>query len=322
MSEYLFFGASFGIGISPIEHKFPDILLNPRSSHPVIGFLLVLSASVMWGFSNVLLKSSIKHGMEPATANAVQTGFSAIFMVLIWIYVVSTGTLSKVNIDAFSLAYLIIGTLVGLAFGTTLYLHGLKLVDASLASPLSSTSPFFVISMSVIFIGENITLSLIFGAIVVFAGVVLLGRKEGGGKRSRKGIVLVSIAPIFWAMTVVLYRVALRSMDIYTANAIRMSILGITMCLYVRLSGSGCFSSERRAIFESAGAGIFNYVLGGTAFLFGLVMIGASRASVLSSGTPFFTMLFAAMFLKERIKRTYIYGGILVVTGLILLSVS
>ena len=286
----------------------------------ILGIIMVLSASIMWGLSNILLKRSIKEGMPPESANAVQTGFSAIFMVLIWVFYVAYNHSIAIP-QVLPLTYLILGTLIGLALGTTIYLHGLKLVDASLASPLSSTSPFFVILMASLFLDERISALLIIGALLTFMGVALLGRKEGRTESSRKGIVLVSIAPVFWAMTIVFYRVALKSMDIYTANAIRMTILGLTMCLYVRLKGIRCFP-ERRAVNDSALAGIFNYVLGGTAFLFGLTLIGASRASALSSGTPFFTMLFAALFLKERIKSTYIYGGILVVAGLILLSIS
>jgi uncharacterized membrane protein len=285
----------------------------------ILGIAMVLTASIMWGLSNILLKRSIAQGMSPESANAVQTGFSAIFMVIIWIvYVFLNGPYIP---DVLSLTYLILGTLIGLALGTTIYLYGLKLVDASLASPLSSTSPFFVMLMAIPFLGEKINLFLILGALLTFTGIVVLGRKEGHTKISRKGILLVSIAPVFWAMTIVFYRIALKSMDIYTANAIRMSILGATMCLYVKYRGLKCFP-ERRPMEDSALAGIFNYVLGGTAFLFGLTMIGASRASALSSGTPFFTMLFAALFLKERIKRTYVYGGALVVIGLILLSFS
>jgi len=287
----------------------------------LLGIILVISASVMWGLSNILLKRSIGKGMSPESANAVQTGFSALFMVAIWIFTICSGFIAFSIPDFWPLIYLLAGTLIGLALGTTIYLHGLKLVDASLASPLSSTSPFFVILMATLFLGENINAFLLLGALSVFSGIILLGRREGKKSSRRKGIFLVSIAPVFWAMTIIFYRLALKYMDIYTANAIRMSALGLTMCIYVRFKGIKCFP-ERSALYDSALAGLFNYVLGGTVFLFGLTMIGASRASALSSGTPFFTMLFASMFLKERIKSSYLYGGALVVFGLILISLS
>ena len=286
----------------------------------ILGILMVLTASIMWGLSNILLKRSIEKGMSPESANAIQTGFSAIFMVIIWVLYVAY-THSPSVPEPIPLLYLILGTLIGLALGTTIYLHGLRLVDASLASPLSSTSPFFVIIMAVLFLGEEITFLLVIGAVLIFLGVILLGKKESREESSRRGVFLVSIAPLFWAMTIIFYRAALRSMDIYTANAIRMSILGLTMCIYVKIRGIKCFP-ERKAAKDAAAAGVFNYVLGGTAFLFGLTLIGASRASALSSGTPFFTMLFAALFLGERIKRSYIFGGLLVVSGLIALSFS
>ncbi len=287
----------------------------------MLGTVLLIAASVMWGVSNVLLKRSISAGMSPESANAVQTSFSALFMLAIWISMVSFGGLDIPHISLWPMIYLVTGTLVGLALGTTIYLHGLKLVDASLASPLSQTSPFFVMLMAAAFLGEDITFMLVSGALLIFAGVLFLGKKEGRRESSRKGIILVSIAPVFWAMTIVMYRVALKDIDIYTANAIRMPLLGAFMCLYVRWKGIACFP-DRKAVYDAAGAGVFNYVLGGTAFLFGLTMVGASRASALSSATPFFTMLFAALFLGERVKRDYVFGAALVVLGLVLLAFS
>ncbi len=287
----------------------------------MLGTALLIFASIMWGLSNILLKRSISKGMSPESANAVQTSFSAIFMVLIWLVLVISGTIALKGIGLWPLTYLITGTLVGLALGTTIYLHGLRLVDASMASPLSQTTPFFVMLMASLFLGELIGISLIGGALLIFAGVIILGKKEGHTESTRKGIILVSIAPLFWAMTIVLYRAALTDIDVYTANAIRMPVLGAFMCLYTKWKDIPCFPS-RSSVYDSAGAGLFNYVIGGTAFLMGMVMVGASYASALSSATPFFTMLFAALFLKEKVKRTYVVSALLVVAGLILLSLE
>ncbi len=286
----------------------------------MLGELLIIGATVLWGLSNILLKMGIGRGMAPETANAVQTGTSAIFMVLIWLVVLALGVIPFPVIDPSSLLFLLVGTFVGLGLGTTLYLMGLKHIDASMASPISSTGPFFVIIMAILFLNESITTLLIIGAVLIFLGVAFIGRNKGEKKVSRRGVVLVGVAPVFWAITVICYKIALADMDVFTANAIRMTALGLSLCIYVTLNGQGCMASGRKAFLLVSGAGMANYVIGGTMFLVGLMMIGASRASPISSGTPFFTMLFAYMFLKEKLRSTYIVGGILIVAGVILIS--
>jgi len=286
----------------------------------MLGELLIIGGTFFWGLSNILLKKGIGRGMEPGTANAVQTGTSAVFMIIIWFFVIAMGVIPFPVIDPSSLLFLLIGTFVGLGLGTTLYLMGLKYIDASMASPLSSTSPFFVIVMAILFLGESITAFIIIGTILIFLGVVLIGRNKGEKPVSSKGVLLVAIAPAFWAITVICYKIALADMDVFTANAIRMTALGLSLCVYVTLRGQGCMVSGRKAFLEVSGAGMANYVIGGTMFLVGLMMIGASRASPISSGTPFFTMLLAYLLLGEKMKKSYIIGGLLVVAGVILIS--
>lgn len=287
----------------------------------MLGELLIIGASILWGLSNILLKMGIGRGMEPGTANAVQTGTSAVFMILIWLFVLAAGIIPFPAIGLWPLAFLLIGTFVGLGLGTTLYLMGLKHIDASMASPLSSTSPFFVIIMAILFLGESVTAFIIIGTVLIFLGVVFIGRNKGEKKVSARGVLLVSIAPLFWAITVICYKIALADMDVFTANAIRMTALGLSLCMYVSINGQGCMASGRKAFLLVSGAGMANYVIGGTMFLVGLMMIGASRASPISSGTPFFTMLFAYFFLNEKLKMSYIIGGILIVAGVVLISV-
>ncbi len=286
----------------------------------MLGELMVIGASVFWGLSNILLKMGIGRGMEPGTANAVQTGTSAIFMILIWFVVLSLGIIPFPVIGPWPLAFLLVGTFVGLGFGTTLYLMGLKHIDASMASPLSSTAPFFVIVMAILFLNESITAFIIIGTVLIFLGVVFIGRNKGEKKVSGRGVVLVAVAPLFWAVTVICYKIALADMDVFTANAIRMTALGLSLYIYVSLRGQRCMASGKKSFLLVSGAGMANYVIGGTMFLVGLMMIGASRASPISSGTPFFTMLFAYFFLNEKLKKSYIIGGILIVAGVIFVS--
>ena len=286
----------------------------------MLGELLIIGASILWGLSNILLKMGIGRGMAPGTANAVQTGTSAIFMILIWLFVLALGIIPFPVIEFWPLTFLLIGTFVGLGLGTTLYLMGLKHIDASMASPLSSTAPFFVIIMAVLFLDESITALLIIGAVLIFLGVAFIGRNKGEKKVFRIGVLLVAIAPFFWAITVICYKIALADMDVFTANAIRMTALGLSLYIYVSLKGQRCMASGRKAFLLVSSAGMANYVIGGTMFLVGLMMIGASRASPISSGTPFFTMLFAYFFLNEKLKRSYILGGVLIVAGVILIS--
>ena len=68
---------------------------------------------------------------------------------------------------------LIITSIVGAFLGTWLSVLALKLTYASVAVALNSTSPIFIILISVLFLNEKIPRSSIIGSIVAVVGVVL-----------------------------------------------------------------------------------------------------------------------------------------------------
>jgi drug/metabolite transporter (DMT)-like permease len=76
----------------------------------------------------------------------------------------------------------------------------------------------------------------------------------------------------------------------------------------------------RRDLVLLALSGILGMTVAGVTFLFGIKLIGASKAVALSSSSPVWTSLFSILFLKEKVTLRVVASSILVVVGIYFLT--
>jgi len=73
-----------------------------------------------------------------------------------------------------TLIYLIIIGILWIPIGQIIFLTGVKLIEASKVSFLALTYPLFVTILSIIFLGEKITLKFLIASLLITAGVILM----------------------------------------------------------------------------------------------------------------------------------------------------
>jgi drug/metabolite transporter (DMT)-like permease len=96
----------------------------------------------------------------------------------------------------FSLAYLV---LLGTMVATPCYLYVVKHLPVSVSSTFAYVTPVFTIAFGGLFLGEPITPSMLLGASVILAGVILvqyMNRQKGGSRQPDKETVSVPSQPV------------------------------------------------------------------------------------------------------------------------------
>lgn len=132
-----------------------------------IGDLIVLSATIAWATSAIVMKKYIS-----AMNAGVITFYRFFFPALIFAaYLGMTSSLMVTNIYQ-----VYIGVIIGI--GTILYYEGLKRLKAAQVSGLELSTPFFAAILAVLFLREFITGMQIIGIILLFGGVYLISKKE------------------------------------------------------------------------------------------------------------------------------------------------
>ncbi|MEM5811241.1 MAG: DMT family transporter [Candidatus Aenigmatarchaeota archaeon] len=130
------------------------------------GELLIILAQFIWAVVLILQKKIIGI-IDPLLVIFV----SALISTLVLIPLILSKNLS---IPKTSLIYLIIAGILWIPIGQMVFLNGVKLVEVSKVSFLALTYPLFVTILSIIFLGEKITLNFLVASILITLGVIVL----------------------------------------------------------------------------------------------------------------------------------------------------
>jgi len=134
---------------------------------------------------------------------------------------------------------------------------------------------------------------------------------------------MTALAAAFcWTIEPVLYKVALSDAKPISANISRSisTTIFLFACLGVSRRLGGLATLPADSLLLAGLSGIIGLCLGDTMYMLSLTLIGVSRTVPISSIYPLFTMLFAAVFLGERVTSFLLLGTVVIILGIWLVS--
>ena len=160
---------------------------------------------------------------------------------------------------------------------------------------------------------------------LLIGNIINIFTAEGGktlGDDRMIGEILALSAALCWAISAVLYKKALYRFGYYATNFIRtffatIFILGILPVIHP-FSLTLTFNLLILLFIGS----VFNLIIGDTFYFRGLKKMGVSRTQSIASSYPFYSMILAAIFLKEGVTTPVIIGTPLIIGGIALISWS
>ena len=154
---------------------------------------------------------------------------------------------------------------------------------------------------------------------MIIPGVALVQGPEGDRSHGTKGVVCSLATAVMWGASVVFSKLALSSLGPLTLNAVRMGALLLLSSPFLALRARRL---ERRYALNMALGGILGVGLGPVFFFNAINMIGPSRASVLSSGSPIVSALLGAAVFREKLGARRIAGVLLLTLSAYLVAVG
>lgn len=134
------------------------------------GMFLLLLAVIAWGISTVAVREGTRD-IDSTTANFLRMAGTAVILAPFTFWKFKGDIVQKLSWPNFGLASL--NGVISFGLGGIMYLLALKETGASLTSVLTSTSPVFLLPMSVFFLKEKVTVKLILGAVLSVLGICL-----------------------------------------------------------------------------------------------------------------------------------------------------
>lgn len=284
--------------------------------------LYAFGSAFFAGATSILAKIGVKD-VDSHVATAIRTIVVLIFSWLMVFIVGSQGTIADISTRTF--IFLILS---GLATGASwlCYFKALQLGDVNKVVPIDKSSTILTMILAFIFLGENITINMIIGMIGIGIGTYLMiQKKEESNKiiRGKSWIVYAVLSAVFASLTSILAKVGIENVESNLGTAIRTIVVLIMawVIVFVTQKQNDVKKIDKRSLTFIILSGI---ATGGSWLCYykalqdGLasIVVPIDKLSIL------FTVLFAYIFLKEKLSKKSVLGLILIVVGTLTLLIK
>ena len=274
------------------------------------------------GATSILAKIGVKD-IDSHVATAIRTIVVLIFSWIMVFIVGSQGTIG--NISGKTLTFLILS---GFATGASwlCYFKALQLGDVNKVVPIDKSSIILTMVLAFIFLGENITINMVVGMIGIGIGTYLMIQKKESIEKVVKGkawLVYALLSAIFASLTSILGKVGIENVESNLGTAIRTIVVLIMawIIVFVTKKQSDVKKIDKKSLLFLILSGIAT----GASWLCYYKALQDGLASIvvpIDKLSILVTILFAYVFLKEKLSKKSIVGLVLIVVGTLILLIK
>jgi len=281
-------------------------------------YLSLVFQQLIAGGTHIVAKATL-HDVDPATLTLLRSIVTACIMVIVMLLKEPRWRIERV--DYVRLLWL---SLLAVPINQFIFFYGISRSTASNAALLYATTPVVVLILSRVILKEPATWKKIVGVIVALTGVAFVILEDGFELNSTHtyGNLLLVVAVFAWALFTIYGKPMIRK---YGAFYVTSLVLMLGMILYLPLGilyGNLTSLSSLTApdwggvLYLSIGTSFLGYFL----WYYALERIDASKVAIFSNAQPFFTTILAVILLGQGVSTTFVFGGLLTISGVILVQ--
>ncbi|HEY4612463.1 MAG TPA: DMT family transporter [Bacteroidota bacterium] len=279
-------------------------------------YAIVIIQMFIAGATHIVAKA-VLHDVDAATLTFLRSLLSTLG--LGFFLLAKRGNLSIERRDWKRLAFL---GFLGIPVNQYFYLYGVNLSTAANGALLYATTPVFVLLLSHFILNERVTPKKTVGILFAFVGVAIVVFERGIDFSSEYtfGNFMILIAVVAWAFFTIYGKPMILKYGAMQTTSVAM-IAGMVFFLPVGLFVAAQFPFRTLAtahwagiLYLGIGTSIFGYML----WYYALGRIEAAKLAVFANGQPIVATLLALAFLDYTLTGTFILGGIVTITGVIL----
>ena len=284
--------------------------------------LYAFGSAFFAGATSILAKIGVKD-IDSHVATAIRTIVVLIFSWIMVFIVGSQGTIG--NISGKTLTFLILS---GFATGASwlCYFKALQLGDVNKVVPIDKSSTILTMVLAFIFLGENITINMVVGMIGIGICTYLMIQKKESIEKVVKGkawLVYALLSAIFASLTSILGKVGIENVESNLGTAIRTIVVLIMawIIVFATKKQSDVKKIDKKSLLFLILSGIAT----GASWLCYYKALQDGLASIvvpIDKLSILVTILFAYVFLKEKLSKKSIVGLVLIVVGTLILLIK
>ncbi len=279
-----------------------------------------LANAFLFALHNMFTKKALRYS-NPATAVISSLLINIVFLWGVSILFVPLSSLTSASI----LIFVVVG-LFQPGLTRLLTYKGIDALGVAITDPIRATTPLFSAMMAIMFLGEKITLPIVVATLTIMAGITLLSWRSGSMKLVGSAVFLwypIAASALAGASQVVRKFGLAAVPHPFLAAAVTASssfVVSILTLWYVEKTQE-TWKMNRQCFgwFLAAGVAIS---LGMACIYYALDLGKVSVVIPISSIGPFFSLVFAALFLRdvERVTLRIVLAAALIIGGVLLLT--
>jgi len=282
--------------------------------------LFAIMTALLRGFAAIPTKIGLRNS-NPETSTLI---YLTLNTVLLWSMTFLLYSVEQISING--LEYFALAGIFAPGIARLFRDVGIEKLGVTISSPIVGTNTLFSVLLSTIFIGEEITIYIISGALVIVLGLNMLTWKRGENIEWRKkDLIYPIIAAILFASSTNLRKIGLEKTGYPVFGAAltsTISLIVLLLSLLVNKSRESALDFNK----DSMKFFVFSSVLSCLAFLFyfnSLYMSYIVKIQPIAATNPLFALLFSHIFLKnvEKITLNVVVGSVLVFVGIVLILI-
>lgn len=280
----------------------------------MLGYAAIVIASVLWSLSPALI-SRYKGVVKPVIFTGLKAlvASSTIFLVLLPQNV-------SLEIPGPDILFLVIlSALIGPGVGDVCFVKSIKILGGFTSVVLSYTYIFVAQAIAVTFLNEFMKTSLVLGAVLAFAGVVLVAGSDSSYLRvERVGVAYAVLASISWGVSTALIKVALEFVNEALLTLLRLTTIFIVfLSLGLVIEGLPPRSNLKQLLAVASAVAVLDWSLGMYLFIYSISSIGVSATTVATALTPTLTTITTKLLAGEKPSVKHFLGVLMTSVGIL-----
>lgn len=278
------------------------------------GASLVVASSFCYSTMAILAKITYANGANVPTTLAIRYTLACL---VVWAIIYAAGYPVKISVN--ELKPILLMSILGYTFSSTLFFLSLELLPASLASIILFTHPVMVALSERLFC--RLKLSAIKSTALVLATIGLVMVLGTDIKNINIiGVVFGLGAAAAYSAYLILGNKAAKERPPVVTIGYMLLFAAAGFDLYTLATGTLNFAITPSGWWSILGLSVFSTALP-IVFLFtGMQWIEASRAAIISTFEPVFTVAIAYVVLSESLRTVQLVGGMIILAAIIILQ--
>jgi len=227
--------------------------------------------------------------------------------------------------DAYRLSaipFFVVSGLVGTAAGRFLRVVSIEKVGASVSAAITNLNPFIAAALAILVLGEEVTLPILAGTLVIVLGTILLSLSGRVVGFRPVDLLYPFLSALCFGVVAIIRKLGLSQAGPLLGSAINMATALVAFTAYLLVSGNRDeLLCDRRSLLYFVTAGIAEN--GGVYLVLVALSLGSvSVVTPLAGTAPLFVLAMVFLFLKgvEKLTWRIVAGSALIVLGVFLLK--